>query len=57
MRNPKDALVSAYHHLHNMPFINNKPMWDVAFARFMKGDGKLESKETCGQTRGLSEIR
>lgn len=42
MRNPKDTFVSIYHHLHNMPYIKDKPTWDVAFARFMKGDGKLE---------------
>ena len=40
MRNPKDAFVSEYHLLHNMPYVRDKPTWDVAFERFMKGDGK-----------------
>ncbi|XP_020627293.1 sulfotransferase 1C4-like isoform X2 [Orbicella faveolata] len=37
MRNPKDAFVSYYHHLRNMPYHKEIPTWDEAFGCFMKG--------------------
>ena len=41
MRNPKDVLVSTYHHRCNMPYIKGIPTWDEAFEHFMEGKGKL----------------
>lgn len=40
MRNPKDVLVSIYHHCHNMPYFKEIPSWDKAFELFMDGKCK-----------------
>ena len=40
VRNPKDVLVSIYHHHRNMPYLVEIPSWDEAFKRFITGDCK-----------------
>ena len=38
MRNPKDAFVSIYHHLQNMPYLKEFSTWDEAFRCLIKGE-------------------